>query len=496
MLAPDIFRFLNEKKQIATKGDWNDTGSPKLWLYNLHYFDDLRSINFVSRKDWHVSMIEKWITDNPPFKGNGWEPYTISKRIVNWIFWALSGNDLSEWAMDSLRLQTAYLEKRLEWHLLGNHLIANAKALSIAGLFFEGKDAGRWLHKGLKILSRELKGQIFSDGGHFELSPMYHAQVLEDILDLINITQCFPEAPIKYEDELMSEFSETTKKMLTWLYIMSHPDGEIALFNDSAFGMAASLNDLAEYASRLGIEWRYESKSEFNGISITRLKDSGYIRVDSGMASAYLDVGKIGPDFLPGHAHADTLSYELSINGQRIIVDSGVSTYETGPVRLDERGTAAHNTVVVNGSDSSEVWSSFRVARRACPFNLKIDERKQEIACSHNGYCRLSGKPVHNRKWTFLENLLIVKDSISGEFHDAVSYIHVYPDVRISINDGSSGTGTFVLPNGEIMGWRVTGGHVKISDSEYHPEFGISLPNKRLEIRLTDREMEFEIVWP
>ncbi|MEN9780004.1 MAG: hypothetical protein RL014_1152 [Pseudomonadota bacterium] len=95
--------------------------------------------------------------------------------------------------------------------------------------------------------------------------------------------------------------------------------------------------------------------------------DSGYVRLDNGPAVALLDVAPVGPDYLPGHAHADTLSFELSVGAQRVLVNSGTSCYGSSAERLRQRGTAAHNTVVVNGQDSSEVWGGFRVARRPLP---------------------------------------------------------------------------------------------------------------------------------
>ena len=79
-----------------------------------------------------------------------------------------------------------------------------------------------------------------------------------------------------------------------------------------------------------------------------------------------LDVASIGPDYLPGHGHADTLSFEMSLFGKRTLVNRGISQYGI-EVRQVERGTAAHNTVVINNENSSEVWSGFRVARRARP---------------------------------------------------------------------------------------------------------------------------------
>src|SRR5262249_17076636 len=133
---------------ITDRAAWNDPSLDRLWLYNLHYFDDLNAENCGARRDWHRALIERWIHENPPGTGTGWEPYPTSLRIVNWIKWSLSGNLLSEMVLDSISLQASWLAQRLEWHLLGNHLFANAKALVFAGLFFDGILAGEWLDRG------------------------------------------------------------------------------------------------------------------------------------------------------------------------------------------------------------------------------------------------------------------------------------------------------------------------------------------------------------
>jgi uncharacterized heparinase superfamily protein len=118
--------------------------------------------------------------------------------------------------------------------------------------------------------------------------------------------------------------------------------------------------ELDAYAQRLGL---------FSGVSprdgVTHLSESGYVRFQKEDVVALLDVAPLGPDYLPGHGHADTLSFEMSLNGRRVLVDTGTSRYDECPGRLFQRGTAAHNTVVVDDADSSEVWGSFRVAHRA-----------------------------------------------------------------------------------------------------------------------------------
>ncbi len=136
-------------------------------------------------------LVARWIAENPPAIGTGWEPFPLSLRIANWIKWALGGGNLDDAAISSLATQLRWLERKIEWHILGNHLLANAKALIMGGLFFEGAEADRWLKRGSGILAAELGEQILGDGGHFELSPMYHALVLEDLFDLLNSFQAF-----------------------------------------------------------------------------------------------------------------------------------------------------------------------------------------------------------------------------------------------------------------------------------------------------------------
>src|SRR5690606_28347458 len=169
---------------------------------------------------------------------------------------------------------------------------------------------------------------------------------------------------------------ESAMRMLEWANVMAHPDGDIAFFNDAAFGIAPDLKALTAYASDLGLAMPSTAP-------MTRLlKDSGYARMEAGPAVLLADVAPVGPDYLPGHAHADTLSFELSVHGERMLVNGGTSTYENGPDRWRQRGTAAHNTVVVDGEDSSEEWAAFRVARRARVQDISMGEGHGTIVLS------------------------------------------------------------------------------------------------------------------
>ena len=345
-----VFKFLNKKFNVQTAEDWNADDQDKLWIYNLHYFDDLNAVNSEKRAGWHHELIQRWINDNPPGFKNGWEPYPSSLRIINWIKWfLLNGNLKQEW-LDSLVGQTRFLSQNLEYHLLGNHLFANAKALIFSGLYFQGAEADEWYQTGIKILNKELPEQVLSDGGNFELSPMYHAIFLEDLLDLINIHQA-------YDKNQPANIATKATQMLKWLENMSHPDGEISFFNDSTLGVAPTLGELVNYARQLDIDHKGGNLS-----GLTHFQESGYIRLDKKDLVIMADVAKIGPDYIPGHGHADVLSFEMSLFGERLIVNSGISTYNTGPERQKQRGTLAHSTITIDVTDSSEVWNGFRVA--------------------------------------------------------------------------------------------------------------------------------------
>lgn len=465
MVGPTRFRFLGEEADLAGHG-WDDPELTKLWRYNQHYFDDLNAHDAAGRSEWHAALIARWIPENPPPRGSGWEPYPTSLRIVNWIKFALSGNELSDAARHSLAVQSRWLRKRLEWHLLGNHLFANAKTLVFAGLFFSGEEADGWLHTGAQILRKQMPEQILADGAQFELSPMYHALALEDVLDLVNIARAFG------RDDLAREFASCIPAMLEWLLAMSHPDGEIAFFNDAATKIAPDNVELLRYAEDLG----FVIKPPADGI--THYEQSGYVRMALGAAVVIADLARIGPDYLPGHAHADTLSFEFSLDGKRFVVNSGTSEYGTGTERQRQRGTAAHSTLVLDGENSSEVWSGFRVGRRARPFDVAAHDGETSLIArgAHDGYTHLQGGPVHRRAWYLSEGKLSVEDTVEGSgVHQLEAYFHLAPGIS-AVPDSANG----VVELRDIEGGRqaifsAEGGLVEVMPSSWHPEFGLRI---------------------
>lgn len=493
MMGPFEFKFLNNTHHLPSTGGWNDHTLDKLWLYNLHYFDDLNSSDSICRRTWHLPLIKRWIKENYSVHGVGWDSYPTSLRIVNWIKWLMVENANVSGMMDSLFVQANWLYRRIEVHLQGNHLFTNAKALVFAGLFFDGPRPKKWLETGLNIIEHQLPEQVLTDGGNFERSIMYHAIFLEDVMDLINVSLNYPEW---VSDSQIRIWRDVALRMIKWLQTMTHPDGGFSFFNDTAFGIAPNLSELIAYAQRLKIysDSTYDKKV-FRLQKITYLEASGYVRMESDRAVAILDVANIGPDYLPGHAHADTLSFELSLFGQRVIVNGGTSCYGIGLQRTKERGTAAHSTVEVAGNNSSEVWGGFRVARRAYPFDIDVSSMNGtlKVASSHNGYTRLSGSPVHRREWSMDTGILRIHDSVKGGSHLASARFIFHPHVKVlSVGNNSM---HILLPLGQKALVNVLNGNLRLDLASYAPEFGRIFSTKCLVVDLIKGESQVLITW-
>jgi len=466
------FNLLNKKIKFNGSIGWNDDSIEKLWLYNLHYFDDLNAIDSINRIDAHHLLVKNWIENNPLSAGGiGWEPYTLSIRLVNLIKWCSRLKIDDAEILESIYSQAQVLSKTPEYHILGNHLFSNAKALMFVGHFFEGKVGEVFLNQANTLFDRELTEQFLDDGGQFELSPMYTAMAMLDILDLIKIGRITSRDRYSKLDKNLCFIAQ---RGLFWLQIMSHPDGEVSFFNDSSTGVAPKISYLLAYASTLGVF--PSQKIDTQTLSI--LKSSGYSRMSVGENVLLFDHANIGPDYLPGHSHADNLSVEWSVGEQRVLVNSGTSLYGVSSERHRQRKTSCHNTVEVDGFDSSEIWSGFRVARRAYSSleSAQSDSNSVSISASHNGYQRLSGRVTHTRYIDVTNSDVKITDKLDGRWREACGYFHFHPD--ISVKQLTPRCISLLLPSGLKILVETTG-LISMQASTWHPAFGVAIDNTK-----------------
>ena len=459
-----VFTFLNRRVELGWPIDWLATGETQLWRYNLHYFDYVHELIAENRPDGYElfrNLVRQWATCCALGTPVVWDPYPISLRLRNWFeaynaFAAPLAQDaaFARELRQSLYQHAHFLEDNVEHHLSGNHLIENGRALLYAGLFFDGGRADAWRRKGDAILWQELANQFTEDGGHYERSPMYHQAMLALYEEVVSVLT-------RLSVPVPDSAAEKIAGMRSWLNTVLHPDGDIPLLNDAAFGHAT-------FPSKLGPP----------DDGLTALSSSGYYVFRHQKAGDYLifDGGPLGPDHQPGHGHCDNLSYELSISGRRFVVDSGVGDYYGKLAwRSYFRSTRAHNTVVVDGQEQSEIWSRFRVARRAHPVDVRSrvrDDGLSYVMGTHTGYRRLRGHVLHRRwiAWVDRRYWVIADQLVGGGAHALTSFIHFHPELRV-----------VSMPNPGVEAGIVALGDLHLSIASFgaqriHQSFGADAP--------------------
>lgn len=338
-----------------------------------------------------------------------WNAYTASHRSINLLsglalYRAAGGpaDDEVERAMlDHVRFCAAFIAASLERDLQYNHLLKNYVALTVYAAAAGGiPRAFAFLEA---ALGRSLRQNVLADGGHAERCPMYHALSLLDVEALA--------AAGVFSGAMQQTLDETLAQMKPALAVMSHPDGGIALFNDSWLGEAPPAHDLVALDRAHGIK---------------RLPQTGYVRIGARGDAVVFDCGPCGPDDNPGHAHADFLSVEVSVGGERLIVDPGVPTYTAGKERDLSRSAAAHNGPHLAGVEPIEFWKSFRVGRRGTAWELTGEslDGLAPLWCAgrQTGYAHIGGDV---RRYVGLwpgEAMLIADLWIGAASRDAASH--------------------------------------------------------------------------
>jgi uncharacterized heparinase superfamily protein len=481
-----------------------------LWRFHLHYHEyllDLAAEGIGCDDDawfelaWEI--VRQWIAgnslDDPRSLIDAWHPYCISRRLPVWsLLWTAwpPSDALVRQVSGSMTAQARFLENHLERDLGGNHLLENARTLIVVGAFFDGSDAERWLRIGEEILHKGIMEQILPHGEHFERSPMYHVHVLELLLDVRDVV-----AGIR--PHLAHLCGETARRAAGFLREIVHPDGRIPLFADSCYSELPSTTHIFDRVSNAEQVLLSQTLSTAlpakpsDKVAVTSVGDYWVFR--NGGDSLLFDAGPVGPDHLPAHAHADLLTFEASVGGRQLFVDSGVFGYEDDAMRRYCRGTAAHNVLQVDDTDQCDIWSRFRMGYRGWPDHREHGEEHGFFwaRASHNAYRRLGVAEVG--RWIACRPTgpwFCVDWALGKGRHRFTTRLHLHPDVSTEqitpdeIRLDLFGTNLFLrfLAPGQVdsrLGW-------------YCPEFGRRIPHSIIEwtaVRTLPVVCGWELTW-
>jgi uncharacterized heparinase superfamily protein len=418
-------RLLGVTRDLGDPPAWDWEREPLLWRFHLHYWDwacglaaepDRLLARAVFARLWR-----SWSERVPPGTGDGWLPYPAALRAWSWCgqYAALvAGSEFERPFAALLARHAVFIRRNLERDLGGNHLLKDLKALAGLGVFFADE---RLVRFAVSRLTSQLPAQVLPDGGHYERAPAYHCQVLADLADVAGLLAASGR-PVP------AELTQATVRMRRWLGAVLGPDGRVPLRGDGYPVPAELIAALRPVPSAAG--------------ALQMLEDTGLARLTAHGWHVLACVGDPGEPALAGHAHADTLGFFAWLDGQPVLVDTGTSTYEPGPCRDYERSTAAHNTAVIDGADSTEVWGGFRTGRRARVHAVTTTADAGTVCCaaSHDGYRWLAGSPVHRRRWSLSATGLRVEDTFTGGGrHEIQLGWHLDPAARLRVIRAGAG---------------------------------------------------------
>lgn len=436
--APSLtVEILGHPHTLAAAIDWEPAGKSRLWLFTLHYFDwavaavgatlaraagpeervaGSAATSAVARAAFEA--MRSWVEAEPYGRYDAWHPYPTAKRLVSWTYLFAAFPELATPDLESSHwLQARHLARSLEKHAGGNHLLMDLCALVVAGLRYDGREAEALVERALRELVAEVPRQVTADGCHVELAAAYHLQVLamlsEASLCLSSAGLATP-APLVSALEALSAFAER----------MRLPDGSYPLWSDTSRDTTLPLDEalaLARgalaaagggtpssgqlrfpYAPLVAAAGRTPERRPLGRVPSApfapQAPASGYHLLRGDGLVAVFDGADTGAHGMPGHGHADCLNVDVHTAAGPLIVESGTSTYDPGPERDRERGTAAHDTVVVAGRDQTEMWDAFRVGRPARAFDRSagITQGWAWAQAAHDGYAELG---VTHRRW-------------------------------------------------------------------------------------------------
>lgn len=428
-----------------------------------------------------IEHIEDWIEQCPVGVGMNWRsPLELAIRLINWSHAYDVIADAGVVTCEHLSRVLPVVDRHL-WEIsrkysrfssANNHLIGEAAGVYIASCYFRQlRRSTACRLESHAILVREMAAQVGADGGHRELAMGYHLFVLEFfLLAGLAARRCGDDFPAAYWERL--------EKMFEFVAAFAEGGGHLPMLNDCDDGYVLELGGPAERArGLLGVGAVLFDRSDFaaladgcgepafwlmgrepkeilrgrpqqDSLRSSALPEAGFYllqcRFGDVPVSLTFDCGPLGFGSIAAHGHADALGLTLRVNGIDVLVDPGTYDYFTYRKWRDYfRSTRAHNTVVVDDQDQSEMLGLFLWGRKA---NSRCLEWRPTAwggtaTGEHDGYSRLPHSVIHRRTISLdgRFSAVNVRDELTGSSrHTAALHFHFGEDCAVNMESSNT----------------------------------------------------------
>jgi uncharacterized heparinase superfamily protein len=434
--------------------------------HGFTWLRDLRALGTDAARLRARALVAEWIA-TPAQDALAQRPDVAGARIAAWLghydFFAASADDhFRQRLMARLVADARSLAASLPPEELDGRALTALKGLIAAAVALP--DHAAFLTRALRVLPQEITRQIFADGCHCERSPAQLLAVLQDLTEIRALLQAAQAQP-------PAVLATAIERLAPALRTLRHADGGLALFNGTKDDSAALVELALTQAGRAGRP-------------ASALMDGGFHRLQAGRSVLIMDCGTPPPAKLDRFAHAGTLSFELSIGRERLIVNCGAAPAALGAWHDACRATAAHSTLVIADTNSSEL-RPVGLGRRP----ERVDVHRQEangahwLDASHDGWHRPFGA-IHRRRLYLSESGEDIRGEDAVEASAPQPYtvrFHLHPGVDASVQQDGEAV-LLRLPSGGGWRLRADGALIGLEESIY---LGGAAPRRSEQVVLT-----------
>lgn len=426
------------------------------WDLNRHaYFLSLAKAYYYTKDSRYLDDLlylwDNWIRNNPVAESVTWtHPFEVAARLQNWM-WAFFLVVYADKISDSVARKfllamyehATYIYSNLEYHWPNNHLLLEAKALlEFSVLFPEFDPKRKFLQRSSDVFRKQVNIQVLSDGCHSELCSLYHRIVHGELYEILLLGK-------KNSIPLPNDYEDKIGKMEQFSRALMRRDGSMPLLSDSADDDNYIRFDPVSLEKIDLNYWILPCRPDVQPIETAKadeptlriFNEGGYAFISDEYSKQEIhitfDFGEFSKNPAPDHSHCDCLSFELYGAGRPLIVDPGVyySTRAAFRWRQYFRGTSAHNTVMVDNHEQSQLWRLSDVKSTA---RCRLVEHRSNNGCATvkaECYPYWSGKSgiKHIRTLAYRSNgRVTVADHIAGEGRHSIKwFFHFGPGITV-----------------------------------------------------------------